>query len=615
MGRSGNESWMSRLAMGLRSRPAWTFARFPRKQGPFTGRLAPATLSLPAAAGHIMRGKPLLVASACLTALVVIVGALVLDPGHLSARLRAAPGCCLGGDTAVVDVLVEVDTAAVSRPISPLIYGVAAADGATLRALGATLDRWGGNRTSRYNWVQGRASNAGRDWEFRNVALGASGSAADGSVAEILAAGARPLLTVPALGWVARDVDNRNRSLGVPPSGGPPLSPGSGAIAGYDPAVNQQRTSLPSFARKPGPLQEVRDPSAPAVYQDEWVHHLVDRFGAGPTGVQLFAIDNEPDLWSTTHTDVHPVRMGYDDMLRTFVEYAGAVKSQDRAALVLGPDLSGWTAYFYSDLDRGGDNFATHADRRIHGDEPFLPWWLGQVYKLDRAQGRRTLDYLDVHYYPQAPGVALSDRKDPATQALRIRSTRSLWDPAYRDESWIATPVALIPRLRRWIDQRYPGTGLAITEYNWGGEQEASGAVALAEVLGVFGREGVDLASYWTYPPPQSPAGAAFRLYRNYDGSGSAFGDLSLPTRSNRKQLAAFAARRAGSREVDLVVANESLNDAARVHVRGLPADARATRFCIPPGSGRIEPAPLGDPGQAVVLPPVGVCLLRFTAS
>jgi Glycoside hydrolase family 44 len=512
------------------------------------------------------------------------------------------------GEPQLGAVQVRLDTEAAGRSISPLIYGVAAADAATVRALGATVDRWGGNPSSRYNWVNGHAWNAGRDWEFRNVNYsGAGGSAADASVAATLATGARPLLTVPTLGWVAKDDANGTRSTGVPPTGGPPLSAGGSAITGYDPSANRQLTSVPSYARQPAA------PAPGAVYQDQWVRHLGDRFGVGPQGVQLFAMDNEPDLWSTTHTDVHPARMSYDDMLANFRDYATAVKAVAPQAQVLGPDVSGWVSYLYSDLDRGADNFVTHADRRAHGDQEFLPWWLGQVHRADLAAGQRTLDYLDVHYYPQAANVAMSRNADPDTQALRIRSTRSLWDPNYQDESWIGTPVMLVPRLRRWIDEQYPGTKLAITEYNWGGEQDASGAVALAMVLGIFGREGVDLASYWTFPPPDSPAGAAFRLYRNVDGHGATFGDRSLPASSSSPAVAAFASRHSDSGELDVVLANQSRAGEATVQLRGISGDYSAARFCVPAGTGRIERTDMPDPATAVKLPPLTVCTVRLT--
>ena len=522
-----------------------------------------------------------------------------------SSLLACSPGAGQPGPVAV-----RLDPSGSGRAISPLIYGVAAADAPALRRLGATLDRWGGNPSSRYNWAAGHDWNAGRDWEFRNVNYsGRPGSAADDFVAATAGAGATPLLTVPTLGWVARDDDNATRSTGVPGQGGPPVRRGSDAIAGYDPAANRTATSVPSRARKNGPFVDRPDPASPAVYQDEWVHHLAARFGGA---VRYYAMDNEPDLWSSTHTDVHPAQMGYDDMLATFEEYATAVRAQAPQARILGPDVSGWVGYLYSDLDRGSDRFATHADRARHGDQPFLPWWLGQVARADARSGVRTLDLLDVHYYPQAQGV-YSGAADPAIRERRIRSVRSLYDPGYRDESWISDQVALIPRLKRWIAEAYPGTGLAITEYSFGGEKDASGAVAEAEALGVFGREGVDLASYWTYPPPDSPAGAAFRLYRDYDGAGGTFGDRSLPVTSSSGQVAAFAARHSDTGEVDVVLANESVSSTARVSL-GLPGGRAyaAAEFQVAAGSADIARVPMASPSSPVALPPLTLALVRL---
>jgi hypothetical protein len=538
---------------------------------------------------------------------------------NLASRLRAAllpgpPGSTVPPGS-LADVVVQVDPGAPGSAISPYIYGVASADTNTLIALGATVDRWGGNPSTRYNWANGHAWNAARDWGFRNTNYGNTQvSVADRFVAGAIAAGAVPLITIPSIGWVAKNDDSGTSSIGVPAQGGPPLAAGSSAIAGYNPSANRQLTSVPSFPTKPGPFTLTPAASSTAVYQDEWVHELVQRFGSAPAGVGYFAIDNEPDLWSYTQTDVHPVQMSYADMLANYEQYSTAVKAQDPTALLLGPDVSGWTGYFYSALDRGSDNYATHADQAAHGGQPFLPWWLGQVAKADRARGSRSLDLLDVHYYPQAQGV-FSDSSDPATQALRIRSVRSLFDPNYADESWIASPVDLIPRLKQWIGQQYPGTGIAISEYNWGGEKDASGGVALAEVLGIFGREGVSLATYWTYPPPDSPAGAAFRLYRNFDGRGATFGDISLPATSNRTGVMAFAARHSGSGEVDVVLVNETPDQAASVHLDlGAAGAGTATQFQVAGGSSNIARSALPNLSSAVRLPPYSLTLIRVTA-
>jgi hypothetical protein len=42
------------------------------------------------------------------------------------------------------------------------------------------------------------------------------------------------------------------------------------------------------------------------------------------------------DLWSSTHTNVHPVQTSYRDTLATVLEYATAIKAVDHKAKVLG---------------------------------------------------------------------------------------------------------------------------------------------------------------------------------------------------------------------------------------------------------------------------------------
>lgn len=180
--------------------------------------------------------------------------------------------------------------------------------------------------------------------------------------------------------------------------------------------------------------------------------------------------------------------------------------------------------------------------------------------------GRRLLDYFDEHYYPQGSGVALSGAGSAGTQALRLRSVRSLWDPAYKDESWIgaagqvnAPPIQLIPRMKMWVAGNYPGTKTAITEYNFGALDNINGALTQADVLGVFGREGLDLATLWGSPAPGDPGAFAFRMYRNYDGRGARFGETSvLASSGDQGKLSVYAAQRARDGSLTVLVVNKS---------------------------------------------------------
>ena len=519
---------------------------------------------------------------------------------------------------------VAIDAQAEKHAISPLIYGVAHASKQEAEALGVTLNRWGGNPNSRHNWVS-NFWNSGSDWEFRSHAgekpISTPGGAADAFVRDNRELGITSYITVPTLGWVARSGEIGVKSENVPWNTGPGVSGCDGPIAGYDPAENRKRTSLKSVARKNKPFELLPKPGE-TVYQDEWVNHLVKTHGNGAgSGVRYYAMDNEPDLWSFTHRDVHPAQMGYDDLFKNFTEYATAVKDVDPTALVSGPNVSGWQSYFYSALDRGTDSFRAAADRQAHGGMAFIPWFLTQAKDADAKRGKRTLDVLDIHYYPQAENV-YSDAKDPAMQALRIRSVRSLWDTKYRDDSWIANTadgpvVKLVPRMKEWIGQCYPGTKLAIGEWSFGAEGDISGGLAAAEALGVFGREGVDIACFWTRPKPSTPAAAAFQLFRRPEAGQAGFGDMSCKsTYTQDDRLAVFSAIESKSGALTLVVINKTPKATINVplslqgHAGGV---AKLWRFsAAKPNQLTAQPAPVVTGGKASLsLPPYSATLLR----
>jgi hypothetical protein len=181
----------------------------------------------------------------------------------------------------------------------------------------------------------------------------------------------------------------------------------------------------------------------------------------------------------------------------------------------------------------------------------------------DAHGGKRYLDYFDQHFYPQ-----ISGDKDPTTNALRLRSTRSLWDPTYVEESRIgpsgvnAPPPQFIRTMKSWIAQYSPGTKTAITEYKWGALDDINGALAEADILGIFGREGLDLATMWGEPKSIDPGVYAFRMYRNYDGAGSRFGDVSVSaTAADQDQLAVYAAQRSSDKALTVMVVNKTGGD------------------------------------------------------
>ena len=289
------------------------------------------------------------------------------------------------------------------------------------------------------------------------------------------------------------------------------------------------------------------------------------RFGsANSGGVRYYALDNEPFLWSHTHRDVRPEPVGYDELRDRGYTYGAAIKLADPSAKVFGPVLWGYTAYYYSGIDAASGDWENPPDRLAHGDVPVVEWYLDQMRRYEQRNNQRILDYFDLHFYPQQAGVALQPAGDLATQRLRLRSTRSLWDPTYVDESWIGDEdnptVELIPQMHSWVNNNYPGTKLALTEYNFGGLEHINGALAQADALGIFGRERLDFATLWDPPNINQPGAFAFRMYRNYDGNGSTFGEQALSAESsNQGKLAVYAARRSSDGKVTVMVINKAM--------------------------------------------------------
>jgi hypothetical protein len=205
-------------------------------------------------------------------------------------------------------------------------------------------------------------------------------------------------------------------------------------------------------------------------------------------------------------------------------------------------------------------------------------------------------------------------------QLRRNRSTRSLWDPTYVDESWIGDTVRLVPRLKSWVASSYSGTKTAVTEYNWGAESHINGATAQADILGIFGREGLDLGTRWTTPDPVTPTYKAIQLYRNYDGARSTFGETSVrATVPDPDALSAFAALRSTDGTLTVMIVCKSLTGTTSLTLslsgfspRGL---AQVWQLTSSNAIRRLTDLSVTDNAISTSLPPQSVSLVVVSTS
>ena len=487
--------------------------------------VATATVTPPATGAGPCPGRPS--ATTCTTY------TLTAQPGGATAKVvvEALTTAALApGDPGNADVAINVDTTKSVHPISSLVYGYNA--GALSSAPpGTTLLRLGGNRWTAWNWETG-ASNAGSDFNYQSDNFLTSSSQPGAALKPTLDAcqtgagtaantGCATLVTVPMQGWVAAD-ENGPVGLTDPPG----------------------KRFFPISSRKGSALSTTPNTSDKVVYADElakWIDANYPLAKTDPLRPIHFSLDNEPDLWcgslsgttcTGTHSEIQRVALTYADLIAKTINHAAALKDVSPAGLVYGPVSYGWAGFL--GLQSAPDQST--------GD--FLDTFMAQLKAASDAQGRRLLDVLDLHFYSEATGNntrIIVQNNTAAVAAARVQAPRSLWDSSYKEISWITSccqylgqqGIDLVPVMINKIASKNPGTKLALTEYNHGGGDHISGALAQADTLGIFGRTGVYAATYWALLNSDAYTYGAFKLYRNYDGGGARFGDTSVSALSS----------------------------------------------------------------------------------
>jgi hypothetical protein len=431
-----------------------------------------------------------------------------------------------------VDVTVTINPAG-THPISPYIYGLNFYFGNTNPPPMLTMDRDGGNRWTAYNW-ETNASNAGSDYIYENDSFLSSSNvpaeAVRGFIAQDQAGGMASLVTVQLQGLVSAD-ENGPVSVTNPPD-----------LTRFKTVVDRKSTvSATPFTITP-PTTDAN------VFMDEFVWALDQKlpgiFGANPAHPTFVSLDNEPELWNSTHLEVqghNPVTS--ENYITKTITLTKAIKDQFPNAVIFGPVHYGFQGIY---------NWQGELSATPSGTNWFPDKYLQALKTASTAYGKPLVDVYDFHWYAEdydsngtrilnLNGTTLTD----AQVQLIVQSPRNLWDPTYTDAGnsnpWIfqelgSTPINILGRLQSKINAENPGMKIAITEYESGGWNHIAGTLAQADNLGIFGAQGVFAASFWPPNGTYSYALAGFRAFRGFDGANANFGDTSLQSISSNVQ-------------------------------------------------------------------------------
>jgi fibronectin type 3 domain-containing protein len=430
------------------------------------------------------------------------------------------------------DVTITIDPTK-TKPISPYIYGTNFYSGNTGAPPLLTFDREGGNRWTAYNW-ETNASNAGSDYLYENDNYLSSSTvpaeAVRGFIAGDQADGLASLVTVQLQGLVSAD-ESGPVSVSSPPD-----------LSRFKTVVDKKSTaSAAPFTITP-PTTDAN------VYMDEFLWALNQKFtGQGifttnPTTHPTFVdLDNEPELWNSTHLEVQgPNPVTSDAYITKTITLTKALKDQFPNLIIFGPVHYGFEGIY---------SWQGELSPTPNGANWFPDKYLPAIKNASTTYGKPLVDVYDFHWYAEdydsngtrildLTGTTLTD----AQVQLIVQSPRNLWDPTYTDAGnsnpWIYntlgnTPINILGRLQAKINAENPGMKLAITEYESGGFNHIAGTIAQADNLGIFGAQGIFAANFWPPNGTYSYALAGFRAYRGFDGATASFGDTGLQATSS----------------------------------------------------------------------------------
>jgi fibronectin type 3 domain-containing protein len=500
------------------------------------------------------------------------------------------------------DVTITIDPTK-THAISPWIYGINfdAGGGGTPTF---TFDRAGGNRWTAYNW-ETNASNAGSDYLYENDNYLSSSTTAAEAVRSFVAGdqakGFASLMTVQLQGLVAGD-ENGPVSVASPPD-----------LTRFKTVVDRKST----VTSTPFTVNPVTTDAN--VYMDEFVWAMDQKFpgkgiyGASPTLPTFVELDNEPELWNSTHLEVQgPNPVSSDTYITKTVNLAKALKDQFPNMMIFGPVHYGFQGIYNWQGDPsinatpGGANW-------------FPDKYLAAIKSASTMYGKPLVDVYDFHWYDEIydsggnriinlNGATLTDEQ----VQLIVQSPRVLWDPTFHDDGnsnpWIynelgQTPIQIVSRLQAKIAAENPGMKIAITEYENGGGGHIAGTIAQADNLGIFGTLGLFAANFWPPNGTYTYTLAGYRAYRGFDGGSAVFGDTSLAaTSSNVANVIVYASEDSTTpgRMVFVAINRSTAAQATAINGATLSGTAHLYQMMASTAAGQSTVAPVAAGTMAV---------------
>lgn len=266
----------------------------------------------------------------------------------------------------------------------------------------------------------------------------------------------------------------------------------------------------------------------------EMIKHLN---GTLRLGIVDFSLGNEFEQWHYTHSNIWESDDGItaDEYIERYIEFAVAIRraqeevnGNPNSIKIWGPEFSGswmdWNTGNFSDDCRWTNVPAQVACKYGKGKfTHFIPYFLHRLKLAESDKslnpaGYKLIDKFAFHYYPnfrkQSSDVNSihTDSNGRQFVAEMLASTQVLNNPNFVNKldlsSYKNYSPNIIPRMKKWIDQYYPGLDLVMNEFAFDSDYRTFNyhpivrPLYLADTIGIMASEGVSFFNNFILSSP-----------------------------------------------------------------------------------------------------------------
>jgi hypothetical protein len=319
---------------------------------------------------------------------------------------------------------------------------------------------------------------------------------------------------------------------------------------------------------------------------DKWFGTGTGQLNLNPTQFQYWNLDNEPEIWYSTHDDVMPTQLPAEEFMQRYFEVATKARAKSPNIKLVGfVPCSEW---FWFAWTREASNKISYKG----SEYTWIEYFIKRIGERQDSTGVRLLDVIDLHTYLSATTV------DELLQVHRVFYDTTFVYPGANGikllspDGWDDTinKEYIFKRINDWLTQYIGadhGVTLGSTESGWENFNQMPLALNYASTLGVFANEGVELFTPWFWSPSYWEVVHLFSKYgkpvsvkstSSDDNTLSAYSTVSV---DNDSLTIILVNRNAAAKNTHIALSNFSIANGAypTLTLSNLPADNSTETF------------------------------------